>query len=278
MKIIRYGERGEEHYGLIDRHDKIRSLAHYVQSSETICNETVASLRAMNIEGLPLVNGGVRLGAPLGNAGKVIGVGLNYTDHAIEAGLAVPPEPLIFLKPTSSICGPNDPVFLPRGSECLDWEVELAIAIGARAKNVEPMEARQCVLGYMVANDISERDWQFNHGQTWDKGKGYDNFCPLGPYLVTADEVPDPSQLALWLDVNGVRFQSGHTSKLVFGVDELISYISRILPLQVGDVILTGTPSGTGMGQKPPKYLKIGDIVTLGIEGLGEQRTFIEAE
>lgn len=221
---------------------------------------------------LPAVGGQPRLGACVGKVGKFICVGLNYSDHAAESGMPVPAEPILFSKAINAICGPNDEVEIPRGSQKTDWEVELGIVIGKAAKYVSEAEALDHVAGYCVINDVSEREYQLERGGTWDKGKGHDTFGPIGPWLVTADEVPDPQGLDMWLAVDGKRYQSGSTRTMIFGVKTLVAYISRFMSLQPGDVIATGTPPGVGMGQKPPVYLRAGQVITLGISGLGEQR------
>jgi 2,4-didehydro-3-deoxy-L-rhamnonate hydrolase len=229
-------------------------------------------LRGLKIDRLPVVRGRPRLGAPIKGIGKVIAIGLNYADHAAESGVQPPKEPVIFTKAISSITGPNDNVTIPQDSQKTDWEVELAIAIGRTARYVPEERALDYVAGYLICNDVSEREFQLERSGTWDKGKGCDSFCPLGPWLVTKDEIRDPQNLDMWLDVNGERMQTGTTKTMIFGVANLVSYVSRFITLLPGDVITTGTPPGVGMGKKPPRYLKPGEVMTLGIAGLGEQR------
>ena len=238
----------------------------------------LAMLRGVDASALPLVDPATRLGPCVAGTGKLICIGLNYADHAAEAGAAVPPEPIVFMKATSAICGPNDPIVIPRGSEKTDWEVELAVIIGTRAKYVPAADAMAHVAGYAVTNDVSERAFQLECAGQWTKGKSCDNFGQIGPWLVTRDEVPDPQDLALWLTVNGTRFQSGSTRTMIYGVAHLVSYLSQFMTLCPGDVISTGTPPGVGMGQKPPRYLRPGDIVELGIAGLGSQRQEVDAD
>ncbi|MEG1682077.1 MAG: fumarylacetoacetate hydrolase family protein [Stenotrophomonas sp.] len=233
---------------------------------------TLAALAAIDIERLPLVEAGVRLGCPIGNVGKIVCVGLNYRDHAEEANMAVPKEPVLFMKAITSLSGPNDDVQIPPLSEKTDWEVELGIVIGTRLKHVKREDAIQHVAGYVLANDVSERAYQTERGGQWDKGKSYDTFAPIGPWLVTADEVGDPHALGLWLEVNGERMQDGNTKNFIFDVPTMLSYISEFMTLEPGDLVLTGTPAGVGLGQKPaPKFLRVGDEMRLGITGLGEQ-------
>lgn len=272
MKLVRYGERGAEQPGLIDAEGRLRSLVGHVPDIAGAVLEDLGALRALDVAALPLVEGDVRLGACVGGVGKFICIGLNYSDHAAESGMAVPPEPVIFAKFTSAICGPNDPILIPRGSVKTDWEVELAFVIGKRAKHVSEADALSHVAGYCLANDVSERAWQTERSGQWSKGKGSDNFGPLGPWLVTPDEIADPQNLPMWLEVNGERMQQGSTTSMVYGVAYLVSYLSQFFTLHPGDVISTGTPPGVGMGRKPPRYLKAGDVVTLGIDGLGTQR------
>ncbi|SEN49642.1 2-keto-4-pentenoate hydratase/2-oxohepta-3-ene-1,7-dioic acid hydratase (catechol pathway) [Gemmobacter aquatilis] len=272
MKLVRYGERGAEQPGLIDAEGRLRSLVGHVPDIAGAVLEDLGALRALDVAALPLVEGEVRLGACVGGVGKFICIGLNYSDHAAESGMAVPPEPVIFAKFTSAICGPNDPILIPRGSVKTDWEVELAFVIGKRAKHVSEADALSHVAGYCLANDVSERAWQTERSGQWSKGKGSDNFGPLGPWLVTLDEIADPQNLPMWLEVNGERMQQGSTTSMVYGVAYLVSYLSQFFTLHPGDVISTGTPPGVGMGHKPPRYLKAGDVVTLGIDGLGTQR------
>jgi 2,4-diketo-3-deoxy-L-fuconate hydrolase len=274
MKLCRYGKDGYEKPGLIDPAGKLRDLSKVIQGidARALSTGVLKKLARVKPESLPLVTGSPRFGVPYTGISKYVAIGLNYSDHAAEAGMAVPSEPIIFMKATTCICGPTDDTIQPRSSTKLDWEVELAVVIGRRAQYVSEDEALDHVAGYCVANDVSERAFQLQSSQ-WDKGKGCDTFGPIGPWLVTADEVPDPQNLDMWLDVNGERMQSGNTHTMIFGVKKLISYCSHYMTLLPGDVIATGTPPGVGMGKKPnPIWLKPGDVVTLGIEGLGEQR------
>ncbi len=273
MKLVRFGEKGEEKPGILDANDRVRSLEGHVNDIEgaILSEESLQKIAGLDVETLPLV-GDVRLGPCVGNIGKILCIGLNYSDHAAEAGMDVPSEPILFTKATSAINGPNDDVLLPRGSEKSDWECELAVVIGCEAKYVSEEEALNYVAGYCICNDISERAYQLECGGQWVKGKSCDTFAPLGPWLVTKDEIDDPQDLTMWLDVNGKRFQEGSTRTMIFGVKHLISYLSRFMSLQPGDIISTGTPPGVGMGQKPQVYLKTGDKMTLGIQGLGVQK------
>jgi 2,4-diketo-3-deoxy-L-fuconate hydrolase len=274
MKLCRYGKDGYEKPGLIDARGGVRDLSSVIDrlDSTMLGPQQLKKLARLKAETLPLVSGNPRFGVPFTGISKYVAIGLNYSDHAAEAGMAVPSEPIIFMKATTCICGPNDDTVQPRNSSKLDWEVELAVVIGRRAQYVSEAEALQYVAGYCVANDVSERAFQLQSSQ-WDKGKGCDTFGPIGPWLVTPDEVPDPQDLDMWLDVNGERMQSGNTRTMIFGVKKLISYCSHFMTLLPGDVIATGTPPGVGMGKKPqPVWLKPGDVVTLGIDGLGEQR------
>jgi len=274
MKLVRYGETGREKPGLVDANGKLRDLSAAIDDlgGAALRPEGLAKLKALDPAKLPLVSGHPRLGVPVTGIGKIVAIGLNYSDHAAESNLPVPKEPIIFMKATSSLSGPNDRVVIPRDSVKSDWEVELAVVIGKPASYVSEAEALSHVAGYLICNDVSERAYQIERGGQWDKGKGCDSFCPLGPWLVTSDEIRDPQALDMWLDVNGERAQRGNTRTMVFGVAHLISYVSQFMSLQTGDVITTGTPPGVGMGMKPPRYLKPGDVMTLGIAGLGEQR------
>ena len=272
MKLCRYGERGAERPGLIDAQGRLRDLSAHVADIAGPVLADLDRLRGIDPETLPLVPGNPRFGAAVGQVGKFICIGLNYSDHAAESGMAVPPEPVIFAKYTSAICGPDDPILIPRGSEKTDWEVELAVVIGKPGKYIDEAAALDHVAGYMVCNDVSERSFQIERAGQWSKGKSSDNFGPIGPWLVTRDEVPDPSNLGMWLDVNGRRMQDGSTATMVYKVPFLIHYLSQFFTLHPGDVISTGTPPGVGLGQKPPQYLRAGDVVELGIEGLGRQR------
>ena len=279
MKLVRHGAPGQERPGLVDAHGVLRDLSAHLPDIDgaTLDPARLDALRALDAASLPEVAGKPRLGCPVSGIGKIVCVGLNYADHAAETGAQVPAEPVIFLKATTSITGPFDPVTIPRGSVKTDWEVELGVVIGRRASYVEEADAMQHVAGYTVINDVSEREYQLERGGQWDKGKGCDTFSPIGPWLVTRDEVADPQALDLWLDVNERRFQRGNTRTMVFGVAHLVSYISRFMTLMPGDVISTGTPPGVGLGQKPPVYLRPGDVMRLGIQGLGEQRQTVEA-
>ena len=281
MKLLRYGAPGVERPGVLDTAGRVRDLSHLVPDigGETLRPAGLKSLQEVDIESLPLVDGiaqqDLRLGACVAGIGKFICIGLNYADHAEEAGMPIPPEPVIFNKWTSSVVGPNDPIQIPRGSVKTDWEVELGVVIGEPGVYIDEADAMRHVAGFCVVNDVSEREYQIERSGTWDKGKGCDTFGPIGPWLVTPDEVPDVDALDLWLDVNGERQQSGSTATMIYRVPHLIAYCSRFMSLQPGDVISTGTPPGVGMGQKPPRYLSGGEVVTLGITGLGEQRASV---
>jgi 2,4-diketo-3-deoxy-L-fuconate hydrolase len=274
MKLLRYGESGREKPGLLDSQGKIRDLSGVVGeiAGDVLRADGLAKLRGIDPASLPEVQGTSRLGPPVGQVGKFICVGLNYADHAAESGMPVPEQPVIFMKATTAICGPFDNVVIPRGSEKTDWEVELGVIIGDVARDVSVEEAMQHVAGYTVVNDISERAFQLEQGGQWVKGKSCDTFGPIGPWLVTRDEVPEPQNLGMRLSVNGHQYQNGSTRTMVFGVATLVSYISRYMTLMPGDIISTGTPPGVGLGQKPPVYLKPGDVMELEIEGLGRQR------
>jgi 2-keto-4-pentenoate hydratase/2-oxohepta-3-ene-1,7-dioic acid hydratase in catechol pathway len=275
MKLLRYGPPGEEKPGLLGADGRIRDLSGHVADigPDAVSPAGLAKLAAIDPESLPLVEGNPRYGACVTGTRHFVAIGLNYADHAAESGLAIPDEPVVFQKWVSCIQGPNDPVTIPRDSKKTDWEVELGVVIGTRASYVEEADALRHVAGYCVINDLSERHWQTERGATWDKGKGFPTFGPIGPWLVTADEVGDPQNLSMWLDVNGVRKQDGSTRTMVFTVAQIIAYLSQFMTLEPGDVITTGTPPGVGLGQKPePWYLKAGDVVALGIEKLGEQR------
>lgn len=275
MKLLRYGEKGSEKPGLLDANHQIRDLSAHVAdiAGEALSPQRLAALAALDPNSLPLVSGQPRIGACVGQVGKFVCIGLNYADHAAESNMEVPKEPVIFNKWTSAICGPNDDVQIPRGSRKTDWEVEMGVIIGTGGRNIDEANAMQHVAGYCVINDVSEREWQLERGGTWDKGKGFDTFGPLGPWLVTRDEILDPHALDLWLEVDGQRYQTGNTRTLIFSVPQLIAYLSRCMSLQPGDVISTGTPPGVGLGIKPqPVYLRPGQTMRLGISGLGEQR------
>lgn len=272
MKLVRYGEKGQEKAAIIDDSGAIRSLEGHLDdvTPDYLSDLQLDKLKSIDLESLDVVEN-VRLGCPVNNIGKVICIGLNYSDHAAEAGMDVPPEPVVFMKATSAINGPDDDVVLPRGSQKTDWECELAIVIGKEAKYVSQDEAFDYVAGYTILNDVSEREYQIERAGQWVKGKSCDTFAPIGPWLVTRDEIADPQNLSMWLEVNGKRFQEGTTETMVYGVRHLVSYLSHFMSLQPGDVISTGTPPGVGMGQKPPVYLKDGDVMSLGIQGLGVQ-------
>lgn len=275
MKLVRFGDVGHERPGIVDVNGDLRDLSGYVSdiSSETLELEVLSQISALSTNSLPRVSGNPRLGSPLRVTGKFIAVGLNYRDHAEEAGMPIPKEPIIFMKANSCVVGPNDDLIIPRGSMKTDWEVELGIVIGSRASYVTKDEALSRVAGYVVVNDVSERQYQIERGGTWDKGKSCDTFGPIGPWIVTPDEIDDVQNLDLWLDVNGVRRQTGNTATMIFGVAELVSYVSNFMTLYPGDVITTGTPPGVGMGIKPdPIYLVPGDEISLGIDRLGSQR------
>ncbi|HJR21188.1 MAG TPA: ureidoglycolate lyase [Dongiaceae bacterium] len=275
MKLLRYGPKGREKPGLLDKDGKIRDLSAHVPdvAGTALLPDSLKKLAALNPAELPLANGELRIGPCVGKIGKFVCIGLNYADHAAETGAPIPKEPIIFMKATSAVVGPNDEVEIPRGAVKTDWEVELGVVIGKNAKYVPENHAMDYVAGYCVINDVSEREYQIERGGQWDKGKGCDTFGPTGPWLVTKDEVPDPHNLAMWLDVDGHRYQNGSTRTMIFNVPKLVSYLSHFMSLQPGDVISTGTPPGVGMGQKPnPIYLKAGQTMRLGIEGLGEQQ------
>jgi 2,4-diketo-3-deoxy-L-fuconate hydrolase len=273
VKLVRYGQPGSEKPGIVDRDGKIRDLSSFVPdiSGTALNRAALAKLKQVQIDKLPLAPEGARLGACVGKVGNFVAVGLNYADHAAETGAAIPPEPIIFNKAPSCIVGPNDDVKIPRGSTKLDWEVELAVVIGDTCSYVDEKDALDYVAGVCICNDVSEREFQIERGGTWTKGKGCPTFGPLGPWLVTLDEISDLQNLGMWLDVNGTRMQTGSTKTMIFGVAHLVSYISQFMILEPGDVITTGTPPGVGLGMKPPKYLKAGDRIALGIEHLGVQ-------
>ena len=274
MKLLRFGPPGQEKPGLLDGQGVVRDLSAHVRDidGDAIGPEALARLRALDPATLPAVPGTPRIGACVGRIGKFVCIGLNYADHAAESNMLIPAEPIVFNKWTSAVVGPNDDVKIPRGSEKTDWEVELGVVIGTAASYVEEADAMNYVAGYCVVNDVSERNYQLERGGSWDKGKGCDTFGPTGPWLVTADEVPDPHALDMWLEVDGRRYQNGNTRTMIFNVPQLVSYLSRFMTLQPGDVISTGTPPGVGMGIKPqPVYLRPGQTMRLGIEGLGEQ-------
>jgi len=274
MKLCRYGPPGKEQPGLIDARGQLRSLADTIDdiSAVTLAPESLARLAQIAPNSLPLVSGNPRYGVPVAGVPKFVAIGLNYSDHAAESNMPIPKEPIVFMKATSCLCGADDDVMLPRGSQKTDWEVELGIVIGTRARYVSEEKALDYVAGYCIVNDVSEREYQLERGSQWDKGKGCDTFGPVGPWLVTTDEIRDPQNLDMWLDVNGERMQTGSTRTMIFGAAKLVSYISEFMTLLPGDIITTGTPPGVGLGKKPPRYLKTGEVMTLGIEGLGQQR------
>lgn len=278
MKLTRYGAPGMEKPGLFDDAGTLRDLSVHVDDINPALLADLSQIEGVNSDSLPVVEGNPRLGPCVAGTGKFICIGLNYSDHAAETGFPVPPEPVIFMKATSAICGPDDPAILPRGSEKMDWEVELGVIIGKPAKYVSEADALDHVAGYCTINDYSERHFQDECEGQWTKGKSCDNFGPIGPFLATRDEIADPQKLSMWLDVNGERRQTGSTDTMVYGVAHLVSYLSRFMSLQPGDVISTGTPPGVGKGMTPQTYLKPGDVVTLGIEGLGEQRQEVVAD
>jgi 2-keto-4-pentenoate hydratase/2-oxohepta-3-ene-1,7-dioic acid hydratase in catechol pathway len=273
---LRYGPKGQEKPGLLDKDGQIRDLSGVVKDIDGSVLADLSAIRGAKVENLPVVAEGVRIAEPVGKVGKFLCIGLNYSDHAAESGMAAPSEPIIFMKAISAIIGPNDDVYLPPTSKKSDWEVELGIVIGKEARYVSKETALDYVAGAVVVNDLSEREYQLERLGTWDKGKGCDTFGPFGPYLVTLDEVGDLNSLGLWLDVNGVRMQTGNTASLIFDVPTLVSYVSQFMSLQPGDVISTGTPPGVGMGKKPQIWLKEGDVITLGIDKLGSQKQLVK--
>ncbi len=279
MKLVRYGRVGKEKPGLVDGDGKLRDLSGKIAdiTPDLLSPKGLKKLARYNPKRLPLVKGRPRLGVPWTPVGKFMCIGLNYADHAKETGSPIPKEPILFLKANSAVNGPNDTVMMPKGSKKSDWEVELGVVIGTAANNVTQRDALSHVAGFTIVNDVSEREWQTEHGPTWTKGKSCDTFGPIGPWLVTADEIADPQRLAMWLDVNGVRRQTGNTKTMIFGAAKLIAYLSKMMTLNPGDVISTGTPPGVGMGQKPPVFLKKGDVMSLGIDGLGRQRQNVVA-
>jgi ureidoglycolate lyase/2,4-diketo-3-deoxy-L-fuconate hydrolase len=275
MKLLRYGPVGQEKPGILDQSGKIRDLSAYIKdvNGAVLDDASLDKIRKLDLNSLPVVEGAPRIGACVGNIGKFICIGLNYADHAAESNLPIPAEPVVFNKWTSAVVGPNDDVKIPRGSKKTDWEVELGVIIGKGGSYIDEKDAMSHVAGYCVVNDVSEREYQIERGGTWDKGKGCDTFGPIGPWLVTRDEVADPQKLGMWLEVDGKRYQNGNTSTMIFGVAHIVSYLSRFMSLQPGDVISTGTPPGVGMGVKPEAvYLRAGQTMRLGIDGLGEQQ------
>jgi 2-keto-4-pentenoate hydratase/2-oxohepta-3-ene-1,7-dioic acid hydratase in catechol pathway len=279
MKLLRYGPRGAERPGVLAEDGAIRDISGALGdlAGDTVSLRSLDALRSMDLARMPLVEGSPRIGACLADAPNIHAIGLNYAKHAAETGSKNPPEPILFSKATSSLAGPHDAVVIPKDSVATDWEVELGVVIGRRVEHVSEAGALACVAGYCVVNDLSERDWQMKRGGQWVKGKSAPGFCPIGPWLVTADEVPDPQNLPLWLDLNGETMQLSSTADMIFSVAEIISYMSRFMALRPGDVIATGTPEGVGLGMKPPRYLRPGDQMTLGVAGLGEQRLPVAA-
>ncbi|MBK3661110.1 fumarylacetoacetate hydrolase family protein [Bradyrhizobium diazoefficiens] len=279
MKLVRYGEKGAEKPGLIEKSGQLRDLSAHVQdlTGEAYSPESLKKLAAIDPASLPAVSGKPRFGAPVTGISKFVAIGLNYSDHAKETGAAIPTEPIIFMKANTSLCGANDAVEKPRGSTKLDWEVEIAAIIGTRAKYVSEADALNYVAGYCVCNDVSERNFQTERLGQWTKGKSHDTFGPVGPWLATKDEIKDVQNLSMWLDVNGQRRQTGSTKTMIFSMAKCISYVSQFMTLLPGDIVTTGTPPGVGLGMKPPTFLNVGDVITLGIEGLGEQRQEIVA-
>ena len=279
MKLLRYGPAGREKPGMLDASGNIRDLSKVVGQIgwAEISPAGLKKLSKIKPESLPLVKGSPRLGVPYTGISKFVAIGLNYADHAKEAGMAIPAEPILFNKWTTSICGPNDDTVVPKGSTMLDWEIEIAIVIGAKCKEIDEKDSGKYIAGYCVVNDVSERHFQTQRGSQWDRGKGCDTFGPIGPYLVTQDEVGDPQKLDMWLKVNGEIMQKGNTSTMIFGCHNIVAYCSQFMTLMPGDIITTGTPPGVGMGMKPPKFLKAGDVVELGIEKLGTQKQAIKA-
>jgi 2,4-diketo-3-deoxy-L-fuconate hydrolase len=277
MKLLRYGPLGQEKPGIIDDEGNIRSLVDIVSDIDgtTISTDNLQRIQAVDLSSLPIVDENIRLGACVGNVGKFLCIGLNYADHAAESGMKIPDEPEVFTKATSAISGPNDDIVQPRNSNKLDWEIELAVVIGEHASYVSEEEAHKYIAGYCVCNDVSERTFQLEKGSQWDKGKGCDTFGPIGPWLVTSDEVKDPNDLSMWLKVNGKTYQNGNSKTMVFKPEYIVSYLSQFMSLQPGDIISTGTPPGVGLGQKPPLYLQPGDKITLSIEGLGTQEQIV---
>jgi 5-carboxymethyl-2-hydroxymuconate isomerase len=279
MRLVRYGAIGQEKPGLVDKSGQLRDLSNHVKdlAGEAFSPGSLAKFAALDPASLPAVPGKPRIGSPVGGLPKFIAIGLNYTDHAAEVGMQLPSEPIVFIKANNSLCGPNDAVEKPRGSRKLDWEVELAVIIGTRAKYISEAEALNYVAGYAVCNDVSERYFQLERLGQWTKGKSHDTFGPLGPWVATKDEIADVHKLSMWLEVNGKRCQNGTTANMIFNVPKIVSYVSELMTLLPGDIIVTGTPAGVGAGMKPPKFLNVGDVVTLSIEGLGEQRQEIIA-
>lgn len=277
MKLLRYGPKGQEKPALLDKNGQIRCLSKFVPdiNGAALSQETLDRLKSLDSNNLPLVRPDVRIGACVTDIGKFLCIGLNYADHAAESGMAIPSEPVVFSKFTSAVCGPNDDIIKPKGSTKLDWEVELALVIGKKLSYADNAEAEEAIAGYFVCNDVSEREFQLDRSGQWDLGKGCDTFGPIGPYLVTADDVEDVNNLDMWLEVNGKRYQNGNTKTMIFKAKEIVSYLSQYMTLNPGDVITTGTPPGVGLGQTPPVYLSVGDEIMLGIDGLGSQKQVV---
>ena len=281
MKLLRYGDIGQEKPGILDTDGNLRDLSIIISDidGDFLSRGGIDEINKLDLNALPKVSGSPRLGMPVSGTPKLICIGLNYSDHAKESNMAIPTEPVVFMKAISSLNGPNDDVILPNNSIKGDWEVELAVVIGKKTKNVDESDAMSHVAGYTICNDVSEREWQLEHGSQWSKGKSFDTFAPVGPWLVTKDEIENPQNLAMWLDLNGKRMQTGNTSTMIFGIEKLISYLSYFVTLQPGDIISTGTPPGVGMGIKPePVFLSVGDEMRLGIDGLGEQKQTVIAD
>jgi 2-keto-4-pentenoate hydratase/2-oxohepta-3-ene-1,7-dioic acid hydratase in catechol pathway len=279
VKLLRYGPAGRERPGILDADGRLRDLSSLIRDvdGEALAPASLARLKGIDPRTLPVVAGAPRLGVPVARVGKFVAIGLNYTDHAKESNMPIPSEPVVFMKATTCLVGSRDDVIKPRRSTKLDWEVEIGIVIGTKAQSVSEADALAHVAGYCVVNDVSERDFQLERGGTWDKGKSFDTFGPVGPYIVTADEVGDPQQLDLWLDVNGARMQTGNTRTMIFSCAQIVSYVSEVMTLLPGDIVTTGTPPGVGAGMKPPRFLNPGDVMTLGIDKLGEQRQRVVA-
>ena len=281
MKLLRYGDIGQEKPGVLDSEGNLRDLSNIISDidGDFLSRGGIDEINKLDLNALPKVSGSPRLGMPVSGTPKLICIGLNYSDHAKESNMAIPTEPVVFMKAISSLNGPNDDVILPNNSIKGDWEVELAVVIGKKTKNVDESDAMSHVAGYTICNDVSEREWQLEHGSQWSKGKSFDTFAPVGPWLVTKDEIENPQNLAMWLDLNCKRMQTGNTSTMIFGIEKLISYLSYFVTLQPGDIISTGTPPGVGMGIKPePVFLSVGDEMRLGIDGLGEQKQTVIAD
>ncbi|NRP59309.1 fumarylacetoacetate hydrolase family protein [Marinobacterium sp. xm-d-564] len=273
MKLLRVGAIGQERPAILDKDQQIRDLSSVVPdiNGDLLSDQALERLRAVDLDSLPIIDSSERVGPCIGQVGKVVCIGLNYSDHAAEAGMELPSEPVLFMKATSAISGPNDPIQIPRGADKTDWEVELAIVIGKKTKYISEDQSMDHIAGFCLANDLSERAFQLERLGSWDKGKSHDSFAPIGPYLVTKDEIVDPQNLRMFTEINGERFQDGNTNTMVFDVKTIVAYLSQFMTLEAGDVIMTGTPPGVGMGQSPQKYLMAGDRVRIGIEGLGEQ-------